>query len=229
MKFKSFGCSFIFGSDLQDCHYEGAWPQGSPSTWPALVAQTLACEYQCHARPGAGNLQIAETILNQLDHDSEDFFIISWSWIDRFDYKHDCNAWPFWNTIRPNNQDHASNMYYKNLHSEYADKLVNLIYIKLVIDTLKQNNVPFLMTYVDDLLFDKRWHLSPAVESLQSYVLPFMTQFDGKSFLEWSKDQGFAISEKWHPLESAHRAAASHMIKFFDKQKIIDPTPPVPV
>ena len=62
MKLKSFGCSFIFGSELA---YDGRdSPYATPSqlTWPAHLAQHLNYNYQCYARPGAGNLQILEQI-----------------------------------------------------------------------------------------------------------------------------------------------------------------------
>jgi hypothetical protein len=34
-----------------------------------------------------------------------------------------------------------------------------------------------------------------------------MTQFENKTFLEFSKQKGFAISPTLHPLEDAHQAA----------------------
>jgi hypothetical protein len=56
MKLKSFGCSFTYGSDLHDCDI----PQwgASRQTWPALLAKNHNLEYECHAHPGIGNLQI---------------------------------------------------------------------------------------------------------------------------------------------------------------------------
>jgi hypothetical protein len=35
-----------------------------------------------------------------------------------------------------------------------------------------------------------------------------MTRFENKSFLEYSKEKGFEISQTLHPLGAAHRAAA---------------------
>ena len=68
MTLKSFGCSFIFGSDLADDGRDGPYATPSQLTWPALLAQHLGRDYQCYARPGSGNLQILNTILNQIDH-----------------------------------------------------------------------------------------------------------------------------------------------------------------
>ena len=223
MKLKSFGCSFIFGTDLKDCPSTPACYKASKFTWPALVAQKLDVDYECHARPGAGNLQITERIYNQLQDSKDDIFVIGWSWIDRFDYYQEINSWQPWNTLLPDGRDQLSKTYYKYLHTEYSDKLNSLIKIKLVIDTLKQHNVQFLMTYIDELLFDQQFNTSPAVSHLQSYVLPYMTTFEGQTFFTWSKQKDFLISPNMHPLEPAHRAAADLLISSFDKQKTSDP------
>lgn len=214
MILKSFGCSFIFGSELGDnpesLILTDPRNQFSHLTWPALLAQKKGYGYECHARPGSGNLQIAERVLNQcLEVDSE-FFIIGWSYIDRFDYCGRKDLWQPWRTIVPGNDDNLSTIYYQNLHSEYKDKLSTLIYIKTVIDTLLQKNIKFIMTYIDDLMFEKRWHSTPATIELQSYIKPYMTTFDGLNFLDWSRQQGFDISELQHPLEAAHAAAAQY-------------------
>ena len=187
----------------------------------------LNYQYQCYARPGAGNLQIMEQVLNQCADPEPATFVIGWTWIDRFDYYNahwnPHQALSPWQTIMPIDQDDLAQIYYRDLHSEYRDKLVNLTYIRITIETLKQKNIPFLMTYMDRLLFDRRWNISPAVIELQDYIGPSMTLFGSETFLEYSRSNGFEISDKMHPLEPAHVAAADYMISVFDKQKIIDP------
>ena len=81
------------------------------------------------------------------------------------------------------------------------------------------------MTYQDELMFDQRWNYTPAVLDLQNYIRPHMTQFEGKTFLDWSRSHGFAESPDWHPLEQAHQAAADYMITVVDKQNTGDPVP----
>ena len=226
MKLKSFGCSFIFGSELADDGRDSPYATPSQLTWPAHLAQHLNYNYQCYARPGAGNLQILEQILNQAAVNDNNLFVIGWTWIDRFDYYPVNPATPSrspWRTIMPVDTDPLANTYYRELHSEYRDKFTCLSYIKLAIDTLNQKNIPFIMTYMDDLLFDQRWHTTPAVIDLQNYVKPHMTTFEGQTFLDWSKSQKFKISPTLHPLEVAHRAAGDYMIKVFDTKNIIDP------
>lgn len=209
MKLKSFGCSFIFGSELADDGRDGPYATPSQLTWPALYAKKLGHGYQCYARPGSGNLQIAERCLSQLACNEYALYVIGWTWIDRFDYTNPLNDQ--WKTIMPIDTDSAAQYYYKNLHSQYRDKLTTLINIKLVIDTLIQKDYPFIMTYMDDLIFETEWHCTPAIMDLQNYIRPHMTTFDQMSFLEWSRDQGYEISDSWHPLELAHSAAAKYM------------------
>lgn len=222
MTLKSFGCSFVFGSDLADIPTNNSVFKFSQSTWPALLANRFDMQYQCHARPGSGNLQIAEQVLNQCCPDSTDFFVINWAYIDRFDYTNASTS-STWNTLRPGDTDTLTKTYYQKLHSEYRDKLSTLIYARTVIDTLKHNNIKFLMTYMDNLMFDQQWHVSPAVSVLQNYIKPYTTTFEGETFLNWSRAHGYPESSKCHPLEQAHQSAADYMINIFDKQKTNDP------
>jgi hypothetical protein len=159
--------------------------------------------------PGSGNLQILERLLNQLPAtNSGDLVVVGWTWIDRFDYynpNYDRKAsLTPWSTIMPIDQTDLAKTYYKHLHSEYKDKFSCLSHIKLAIDTLKQRNIPFVMTYMDRLLFDQRWHVSCGVTDMQSYIEPHMTTFDQLTFLEWSRKHNYSISPTWHPLEQAH-------------------------
>lgn len=205
MNVKSFGCSFIYGSDLADDPKGYGYYQGSQFSWPALIAKKLNLTYKCNAFPGIGNLQIAESIFREIDKEPS-IFIIGWTWIDRFDYQ---SIDERWHTIRPSLDSVHSDFYYKNLHSQYRDKLTSLIAINSTVELLKNNNHKFIMTYQDELLFETDWHTSAAIETLQNNVRPYMTKFDSKTFLNWSQDCGYKISPNMHPLEDAHRAAAN--------------------
>ena len=229
MILKSFGCSFIFGSELSDNQAAAdlglAIPQESLLTWPAHLADHLGYTYECYARPGSGNLQIAERVLSHAVDMDPSLFVISWSYIDRFDFTNSTidnrplpSKWKNWRTIMPIDNTPLAKTYYSELHTEYRDKLTTLMSIKLVIDTLKQKDIPFLMTYIDDLIFDQQWHITPAVVDLQKYIQPYMTTFDNLNFLNWSKRHGYPITEVGHPLEAAHRAAGDYIIKVFDKK-----------
>lgn len=211
MMLKSFGCSFIFGTDLSDDGRNGPYARGSNLTWPALLAKDLGYLYQTHARPGSGNLQILERILSQSSSPQDSIiYVIGWSYIDRFDYiRQEHERWPGapWRTVLPLDKDDATKTYYKHFHNQTKDKLSTLIYVKTAIDSLKQKNIPFIMTYTDELMFETEFHTTPAVIDLQNYIRPYMTTFEGKTFVEWSQARGFEISATMHPLEEAHQAA----------------------
>jgi len=209
MILKSFGCSFIFGTDLHDDGRNLRVPTASNHTWPALIAKKRSWDYRCHARGGAGNTQILERVLTHAALNEPAFFVIGWTWIDRFDYTH--GERDFWATVMPVDTDEKSRIYYRDLHSQFRDKFTSLCAIKTAIDALKQHNLPFLMTYMDDLLFETEWHTTPAIAYLQNYIRPYVTNFNGVNFVEWSRSQGFEISSTMHPLEPAHAAAAELM------------------
>lgn len=212
MKLKSFGCSFVFGTDLADDGRNRPYATGSRLTWPALIAKHFGYAYETYARPGSGNLQILERLLCQIDAADPAIYVIGWTYIDRFDYINDLLATPWpgtkWSTLMPIDQTPMATDYFRNLNSEYADKLRTLIYIKTAIDRLQQNNCPFIMTSMDTLVNCQRWHNTRATLDLQKYVRPYLNNFSGKTFLDWSREQNFPISDTMHPLEQAHEAAA---------------------
>jgi len=206
MKLKSFGCSFIFGTDLHDDSYTRLKATPSRYTWPALLARKHGWTHTCYARPGSGNLQILDQLLNQLADTEPAVYVVGWTWVDRFDYT--TQETPHqWRTFMPIDENPLAETYYKHIHSEYRDKLTTLINVRTAIDALKASGNKFIMTYMDDLMFDTRWNVSPAVSSLQGYCQPYMTRFENQNFLDWSKEKGFKISKTLHPLEDAHRAA----------------------
>ena len=204
-------------------------PYPSRCSWPALLAQHLHMPYQCMARPGGGNLLIAEQILNHVAIPGAGnqlmepaFFVINWTYIDRFDYTSPKND--RWDTIRPggawDGQEELADHYYRNLHSQYRDKLTTLMHISLSIDAMQQAGHEFVMTYMDHLLFETQWHTSPAVLRLQEHIRPHMRQFDGRNMLEYSRDRGHDFGHQAHPLESAHKDLFQYVLANFAVDKI---------
>jgi hypothetical protein len=226
MILKSFGCSYIFGSELADDGRNKLYATGSRLTWPALVAQHYGHQYNTYARPGSGNQQILERLSSNLAGSVNDstICVIGWTWTDRFDYCVKTTSWPGmpWATIMPTNTTEAARIYYRDLHSEIQDKFLNLLYIRRAIDLLKEKSIPFIMTYMDSLLFDTRWHTTPAITEMQAYIQPYMTTFEGLNFQDWSRRNKYPISEIGHPLEQAHKGAADYIIQVFDKKSIGD-------
>lgn len=210
---KSFGCSFVYGSDLSDCTDRNC----SQSTWPALIANQLTLDYQCLARPGQGNFKIYADILANSIAKEPSVFVVNWTWIDRHDYidRHES-----WQTLRPAEENPLEKFYYQNLHSQIHDMIANATYIISAAQHLQELEIPFVMTYMDGLLFetvDPVWHNPKYVESLQHKLHSLLTNFDGMNFLEWSRTRNYAVSKLWHPLESAHAAAADYWLPAVEK------------
>lgn len=218
MKLKSFGCSFIYGNDLLDDNRAGGFATPSQLTWPAVIAKQLQVPYECFAKPGSGNLHILNQVLTHaaIDH-ADTVYVIGWTWTDRFDYTDAACAFytgrDVWKTVCPVSTSPEAQHYYRHLHSELRDKLTALIHISLAINVLTRNSIPFVMTYMDDIIMDRQWHVPLSVSSLQDQVRPHLHNFEGQNFLDWSRQQGFEISATLHPLEPAHAAAADHMLK----------------
>lgn len=205
MKLKSFGCSFIYGSELANRDH----------TWPAIIADKLGLEHQNHGIEGAGNLRILHEIFNHAHRD--DRVIVQWTWIDRFDYV----AVPDekWYTITPSASDSLSSIYYRDLHSQYKDMFTNLVYVKTALEHLYLVGARYVMTYMDHLLFETvqdSWHHGRAVTGLQQQTQPHMTLFDGLTFLEWSRANHYPESALWHPLDEAHGQAAELMLPIIE-------------
>lgn len=205
MTVHSFGCSFIYGTDLPDC---SIYP--SSLTWPALIAQHLGVRYCCHAEPGAGNLRILHQLLNTLA-DPSDIYIINWSFVDRFDYAdHESDEW---HTCRPGGTSEIEKRYYRDLHSEYRDKFASLTAIHTAISALHDHGARSIMTYVDDLLFCHRWHTSAAMQLLQRETAKHLQTFDGENWLSWCRSSGHDFTTSGHPVQTAHSQTAAEIIK----------------
>ena len=214
MNLKSFGCSFIFGSDLADDGRGKRYATPSKLTWPSLLANKLGRDYSCHARPGSGNLQILERDMDLDTSENEDsLYVIGWTWIDRFDYVHPVEY--LWHTIMPVDKDSVARHYYRDLHSQYRDKLTTLIYIKTAVDILKQHGISFIMTNIDQLIWEPEIYSAAAIKNMQDHIFPYFKYFENKTFLDWSRANDFEISAAWHPLEPAHAAAADYAADHF--------------
>lgn len=216
---RSYGCSFIYGTDLADAGTAHNANQPSHNTWPALLAQSAGFEYCCRARGGSGNLHILEKLLRDIAAHPTDFYVVQWTWIDRFDYTDTEFAQnDHWYTITPTTDSQLADVYYRKLHSEFKDKFVSLTYVKTAIDALHNAGAPYLMTYMDELMLDNKWNVTDSVRYLQEQVQPYLSTFNNSTFLEFSKRNQYQISEKLHPLEEAHAAGYNSIKQKFQEQ-----------
>jgi hypothetical protein len=220
----AFGDSFIFGSDLNDCNadfgiYENS---GSKLVWPCLLANKLSVDCDIFAQPGCSNQVIADDVFRVIaDKQDTTIYLINWTWIDRFSFHGPkpyfdrmprCIKPDVWSTVTPTQNSSEAITYYKHYHSEFGDKIQNLQTIYAVIKILQQYKCKFLMTYLDELLLDQTYHAPTSVQLLQENVQPFLQNYNGSNFLQWSKSQNLPISDNWHPLEESHQKAAEYWL-----------------
>lgn len=81
-KLFAFGCSFTVGQGLPDIY-----PEVKPSvlSWPTVLGNMLDYEVVNNGIPGAGNAEIAASIL-RTDFKKDDLCVILWSHFTRYDY-----------------------------------------------------------------------------------------------------------------------------------------------
>jgi hypothetical protein len=205
---KSFGCSFVYGSDMPN-EYESAWPQ--------LISDQLNLSHYCYASPGAGNFKIYCDILANSYKNDNSIYLINWTWIDRFDYINQCEHW---DTLRPAEKSDLEKFYYQNLHSQLCDMISSASYIVSAAEHLSSLNCPYIMTYMDYNLLaqvDPIWQDPRYLKVLQNKLEKILVNFDGANFLDWSRSQNYQISRTWHPLEQAHVAAAKYWLPTVEK------------
>ena len=207
---RTFGDSFLFGTDLSDCVGGSA----SSLTWPALIAEQLQLQHQCYAWGGASNSLIARRVIEHAYHQSLN--VIQWSWIDRSEYAtRDNNEFQ---QIRPSEDNTVNNFYYKHMHSELNDKWTNLMLIANTLQYLENNNLKYVCHVLDQTLFDKKYHAPDYVQKLQQYIEPKVIWFPGHTtFFEWAKLERFPISDTWHPLEPAHEQACTILKDIYER------------
>lgn len=206
MQLKSFGCSLIFGTDLQDDGRNGPRATASKYAWPALLAQHQHRDYHCYARPGAGNLQILDTLLGQID-DSDTVYVIGWTYTDRSDYREN-NRWA---TLLPHENSQLARTYFRELQDNYRDQLTALTYMQTAISMLGKRK--YIMVCQDRSVLANTG--TPAVAALLEQVRSHIHSFEGSSFVDWAHDHRYPISATKHPLELAHRAAAAYALDHF--------------
>ena len=218
------GDSFTRGDELANCPqqlHEYLFPfTYSQSTWAALIAELLGCDYECYALGGIGNQWISWKTGGKLEQDT--LVIVNWTWFERFDYVDTNIVKDVWTTTHPRHEDKLNHYFYRNLDSDIWNLHRNLQQMHSAISLLKQHDVNFIMTCLDSTYcadFDtfrppgsnvsKQWET--VITNLQAQVVPHISNFDGMTFLEWSKHKNFELGINGHPLEKAHIQAAKYI------------------
>jgi hypothetical protein len=204
----AFGDSFTRGDELADCSTNGRIAPHhtySLSTWSALIAKELGIEYDSMTIGGRGNHWISMSVSTYLEKHRDALFIINWSWFERFDYIDAETAQ--WTVTHPRHNDQLNHYFYKHIDNEKWNLHRNLQQIHSTICLLEQNNINFIMTCMDPMLYNKE----NFVTVLQKQVNHYIVDFEDMSFLEWSKHKSFELGPNGHPLEKAHAEAAKYI------------------
>jgi hypothetical protein len=221
------GDSFTRGDELADCPYHTMSPLTSritfsQHTWPALIAKSLNIDYVSEAVGGRGNQWISFAASGNIKQDT--LLIVNWTWFERFDYINTYDD--TWLTTHPRHENKLDHYFYKNIDNDIWNLHRNLQQMHSTIQLLKQNNIKFIMTCLDpgyvttlaDIRPDSFINLSihttwvAAINELHKQVVPYILDFDGMTFLEWTKINGWKVGPNGHPLEDAHTAAAEYML-----------------
>jgi hypothetical protein len=227
-KVVAFGDSFTRGDELADSKLPSSIEPYSHSklTWPALVADN--CPYECYAVGGIGNQWISWKVTSLLRKLQNCLVIVNWTWFERFDYVDVIDK--SWATAHPRITNDVNHFFYKHIDSDVWNLFRNLQQIHSTICLLEQNNIKFLMTCLDPMLYKKAiypetpswqnghqdptsWqheHRDAAVE-LQKEVMHYIINFYGFTFAEWTKHKKFEIGPGGHPLQKAHAEAAKYI------------------
>lgn len=215
-KIVSFGDSFIFGSELQN-NIDGS------KGWPGLAAKALGYEYETRAIPGCGNDAICRQILEYFAHNpSQDTLaVINWTWALRWDFYTvsqerwttvgpTCVPMTLAQFVTPGEADRILQFYHDYTgNSSVWEKWRSLNSIYTAQKYLDSRQIKTIETFIDPEIVDDSQHCPSYIKELQSQVKSRLTNFDGMSFLDWSRHKGFTITPtRLHPLEDAHQSAA---------------------
>lgn len=222
-KIVSFGDSFVFGSELKN---NDTGSQG----WIGLAAHQLGVEYETLAVPGCGNENISRQILTYFSNNSADnvLAVINWTWGARWDFY--IPGIEQWTTLGLScvpsklapliGHDEATKVleFYNKYpgHSTLWDKWRTLQTIYSSQQYLKSLQVPSIQTYMDSEMWDTTWHAPDYIVTLQNLTREPLQDFEGKTFLDWSRARGFTVTDPGlHPLEEAHAAACELWINCY--------------
>lgn len=224
-KIVGFGDSFVFGSELANN------PVGHRS-WIGLAAKKLGVEYETVSVPGCGNENIARQILTYFSNHPADstLAVVNWTWGARWDFY--IPGKEQWTTLGltcvPSKLapmvGHEEAEKILDFYSKYPgystlwDKWRTLQSIYASQQFMKSLGVASIQTFMDYEMWDQTWHAPDYIKALQELTRPELQNFQGKNFLDWSREHNFPVTEPgWHPLEPAHEAACELWLESYEQ------------
>lgn len=176
------GDSFIFGTELSD-QTIGVY---SKQTYPALLASTNGMHYECVAKPGASNAEIARRVVNYCEthKDIDKFVLVQWTFANRYEFNFADTGWQSINVWYLQDSDEIKNQ----LHS-FSQKTID--------DQIKTNqlmksngNYTFIEEFYKRVAVTEFWEVYTSLKevvALQNYLelnnIPYLFSIADNSLL----------------------------------------------
>ena len=122
-------------------------------------------------------------------------------------------------TINIDYQKQLESMYIEYISdNQMFNKFQSLQSIYCATTFFLNKNIKFVQTNMDEEILEKQWFCDRYIDVLQNFIMPYLSSFDDKNFLDWSFEKGFKITDPgWHPLEDAHATAAEYWLPTYKK------------
>jgi hypothetical protein len=231
------GDSHIWGSELADSPHGG--PGGySRNTFPSLLAKSQNWQYTCSAYPGLGNSGIARAVMNSCETIDNAFVFVCWSFVNRYEFRFTYDTMPItspWMNIHSAHTKFADSVknkeqlatfvdiYTRHVGiSEYNEIYVTLKEILFLQQYLKQRNIPYMFTTVDNKYYQHENYYrnkDATLETLYNNIdWSSWYLFDNNNgFYQWALENNYTVGSNGHPLEDAHKDAAILVKEKFDE------------
>lgn len=152
MKLFSFGCSLVFGDELQDTKL-GTFSQ---LTWPALWAKEQGFSYQCFAENGLSNWAITRKLIQTLGEYKPDIILVQWTYNSRIEIRKNNNL--FQNLSLWSNLENVSAMVKNSRPSRLRAWPKNKTMEEFEKEELKLEKELIAKSYEFDSEFAKLWY-----------------------------------------------------------------------
>jgi len=159
------GDSFIFGTELLD-QQSGIH---SKQTYPAILARQAEMHYECVAKPGASNAEIARRVINYCETHTDigKFILVQWTFANRYEFNFSESGWQ---SVNVWNLQDASQI--KTQLKNFSQKVVD-DQIKTNTQLQSDGNYDFLKAFYKTVAASEYWETYTSLKEivmLQNYL-----------------------------------------------------------
>ena len=190
------GDSFVFGSELNDCHKK----TGSMSTFTALLSK--GGDYENVAWPGFGNDSIARRVIERCERGGVTGVIVSWTFPGRYEFRFNYSTKQYmspWYTITPWTSDTHISEIQSQFHTD-NEKVLN-DHISNINRAQETGVADFAKTFYSHVGSSEYWEVYSSLKEiiyLQNYLtlnqFPFLfTCADNSILFNSTVDRGDSV------------------------------------